>query len=167
MIWDIWTDYITPFNIEIDIPTEGKILEWTITGEAFEVCIRPKETLTFAWEGPFHNVEKVDAEGWVKTTFVPIDIALVDMWICRYENCNGFDNTDGVEGPYIFSNRNEGTYYFVCGVSCFFENIFIIILPFLENFYPMTGLSQTTSTMTFLAILQLVRCFLWTRHFQT
>ena len=42
---------------------EGKILEWTITGEAFEVCVRPKETLTFAWEGPYHNVEKVDAEG--------------------------------------------------------------------------------------------------------
>merc|ERR1711862_200457 len=67
---------------------EGKILEWTITGEAFEVCIRPKETLTFTWEGPFHNVEKVDAEG--------------------YENCDGFDNTEGVEGPYVFSNRNEG-----------------------------------------------------------
>ena len=36
--------------------------------------------------------------------------------ICRYENCDGFDNTKGVEGPYVFSNRNEGTYYFVCGV---------------------------------------------------
>merc|ERR1712088_580867 len=83
--------------IALAVAQEGKILEWTITGEAFEVCIRPKETLTFAWEGPFHNVEKVDAEG--------------------YENCNGFDNTDGVEGPYIFSNRNEGTYYFVCGVG--------------------------------------------------
>ena len=39
--------------------------------------------------------------------------------ICRYENCDGFDNTEGVKGPYVFSNRNEGTYYFVCGVRNF------------------------------------------------
>ena len=41
--------------------------------------------------------------------------------ICRYENCDGFDNTEGVEGPYVFSNRNEGTYYFVCGVRNIFS----------------------------------------------
>merc|ERR1739840_30389 len=76
---------------------EGKILEWTITGNAFEACVAPREALTFVWDGPFHNVEKVNKAG--------------------YDNCDGFDNTEGVEGPYVFSNRNEGTYYFVCGVG--------------------------------------------------
>ena len=71
-------------------------LEWTITGEPFEACVRPGQTLTFEWEGPYHNVERVDLDG--------------------YENCSGFKNTEGVEGPYVFKAKREGEYYFVCGV---------------------------------------------------
>lgn len=72
-------------------------MEWTITGEPFEACVRPGQTLTFEWEGPYHNVERVDFDG--------------------YENCDGFKNTEGVEGPYVFKAKREGKYYFVCGVS--------------------------------------------------
>ena len=51
--------------------------------------------------------------------------------MCRYDNCDGFDNTEGVEGPYVFSNRNEGTYYFVCGVrDIFFLKYLFIFLNF-------------------------------------
>ena len=72
-------------------------LEWTITGEPFTACVRPGNTLTFKWEGPWHNVEQVNAEG--------------------YENCSGFSNTEGVEGPYVFKAKREGEFYFVCGVG--------------------------------------------------
>merc|ERR1712012_44221 len=47
--------------------------------------------------GPWHNVEQVNAEG--------------------YENCSGFSNTEGVEGPYVFKAKREGEFYFVCGVG--------------------------------------------------
>jgi len=73
------------------------VLKWTITGEPFAHCIAPGATVKFDWEGPFHNVEKVDKEG--------------------YENCSGFTNTEGVEGPYVFTGKREGKFYFVCGVG--------------------------------------------------
>ena len=38
------------------------MLKWTITGEPFAHCIAPGATVKFDWEGPFHNVEKVDKE---------------------------------------------------------------------------------------------------------
>ena len=38
------------------------VLKWTITGEPFAHCIAPGATVKFDWEGPFHNVEKVDKE---------------------------------------------------------------------------------------------------------
>merc|ERR1712130_740922 len=36
------------------------VLKWTITGKPFSHCIAPGATVKFDWEGPFHNVEKVD-----------------------------------------------------------------------------------------------------------
>ena len=53
--------------------------------------------------------------------------------ICRYENCDGFDNTEGVEGPYVFSNRNEGTYYFVCGVRNIFSFSMFLLTHFVRS----------------------------------
>merc|ERR1712051_106985 len=78
-------------------------IEWTITGEPFEVCILPGETLTFEWDNG-HNVERVSQEG--------------------YEDCSGFKSDEPVEGPFEFSTSTEGTYYFVCGVGkhCEFGN---------------------------------------------
>ena len=58
--------------------------------------IFPGDSLTFNWEGAFHNVEKVDKQG--------------------YQNCDGFSNTEGVEGPYVFTAKRTGEFYFVCGV---------------------------------------------------
>ena len=78
--------------------TEPQTLKWTRAGEPFAACVRPGNTLTFQWEGTWHNVEQVDEEG--------------------YENCSGFSNTEGVEGPYVFKAEEEGKFYFVCGV-CF------------------------------------------------
>merc|ERR1711983_73265 len=70
---------------------------WTITGEPFAHCIAPGDTMKFNWSGTFHNVQSVDKDG--------------------YDNCSGFSNTQGVQGPYIFNGTTAGTYYFVCGVG--------------------------------------------------
>eukprot|EP00092_Neocalanus_flemingeri_P091695 GFUD01116315.1.p1 GENE.GFUD01116315.1~~GFUD01116315.1.p1 ORF type:complete len:135 (-),score=27.31 GFUD01116315.1:8-412(-) len=71
-------------------------IEWTITGEPFEECILPGETLEFIWAGG-HNVEEVSAAG--------------------YMDCSGITNTEPVAGNYKFFAHNAGTYYFVCGVG--------------------------------------------------
>ena len=52
--------------------------------------------MKFNYNGNFHNVEMVDKDG--------------------YDNCSGFENTQPVEGPYIFNGTTLGKYYFVCGV---------------------------------------------------
>ena len=72
-------------------------IEWTITGEPFKECVAPGEKVVFNWDGEAHNVEKVNAAG--------------------YENCSGIKNTEGVAGPFTFTARRAGTYYFVCGVG--------------------------------------------------
>merc|ERR1719210_2520299 len=71
-------------------------IQWTITGEPFQACIRPGETLTFEWDGG-HNVERVSQEG--------------------YEECSGFKSDKAVAGPFDFKTSTSGTYYFVCGVG--------------------------------------------------
>merc|ERR1712072_1116538 len=83
--------------------TADKTIEWTITGEAFEECIKPGETLKFEWDGG-HNVERVAKEG--------------------YEDCSGFKSAEPTEGPFEFKTSTAGTYYFVCGVGghCKFGN---------------------------------------------
>jgi len=70
---------------------------WTMTGEPFAHCIAPGDTMKFNYNGNFHNVEMVDKDG--------------------YDNCSGFENTQPVEGPYIFNGTTLGKYYFVCGVG--------------------------------------------------
>ena len=86
-------------------------IQWTITGEPFQACIRPGEVrtwsgrsyhyvlgekLTFEWAGG-HNVERVSQEG--------------------YEECSGFKSDKAVAGPFDFKTSTSGTYYFVCGVG--------------------------------------------------
>merc|ERR1712227_769897 len=78
------------------LASADQTLEWTITGEPFEVCLQPGEKLTFEWEDG-HNVERVSEEG--------------------YEDCSGFKSDEPVPGPFDFKTSTEGTYYFVCGVG--------------------------------------------------
>merc|ERR1712018_498264 len=84
-------------------PSADQTIEWTITGEAFDACIKPGEKLTFQWDQG-HNVERVSEEG--------------------YEACSGFKSDEPTEGNFEFKTSTAGTYYFVCGVGghCQFGN---------------------------------------------
>ena len=81
--------------------------------------------MKFNYNGNFHNVEMVDKDG--------------------YDNCSGFENTQPVEGPYIFNGTTLGKYYFVCGVRSILnsQNITNLFLNRLEVTVHLGNLKQS------------------------
>merc|ERR1712186_255076 len=53
---------------------DGHVIEWTITGEPFELCVNPGEPVTFKWEGAAHNVVMVESKDDYDNCFVPEDM---------------------------------------------------------------------------------------------
>merc|ERR1712168_99534 len=86
--------------LSIIVVIQGDInIRWTITGQPLtKRCVTPGDNVVFNWGGRAHNVEQVYS-------------------MRDYDNCSRIKNRAGERGPYTFSAKNEGTYYFVCGVG--------------------------------------------------
>merc|ERR1719158_507680 len=78
--------------------SQGVRIPWEISGTPLHYCVLPGEEIVFEWKGDHHNVNQVTTEE-------------------QFENCEGFTNYDGEEGPETVTKTAVGDYYFVCGVG--------------------------------------------------